>query len=487
VYAVLPADRPPFPGGTLPEKLVKHQLDEPEPVEALRPDVPAWLAAVVRRLMAKSPDNRFPTAASTAAALAAGPADAPAEAEGGGTPHWSELPPTRAADRGRRRRWLAVGGALGLLLAAVALVALWHGSRKEPPPEGPSPRLSAEVLLDRLDRDAIPAEELAAAGDGDPARAPAGLVAVLGDHLLKHWGPVNYVAFRPAGTPLLASGGQGGVVRLWDPATGRHVRLLPSPDGEVVVALAFSPDGRRIATRGFDGRLLLWDAATGRALAAAAHPQPVTGLAFSDDGRLLAAGADNHRVRLYDPQTAQPAREIRLNRPYLQELAFLPGGRSLLTLADRIQRWSVESGEEEESLPAPKVTPPEYSQMAVAGAGKWAAADTYGTVLLWDLSRQDRPRVLAHQAYAVAFNPRAGTFATGDGSGEVRVWRAEDGQVLRTLAGHRDPVTSLAFSPDGRRLASAAADGTLRICDLSAGRIPGPRPRLTSCRLTGPF
>ena len=116
---------------------------------------------------------------------------------------------------------------------------------------------------DRLSRDQIRPEELAAAGDGDPGQAPEGLVAILARRCAEHWGAVRALAFRPDKT-MVASAGDDGILKLWD-ANCRPLRTLLKQDVRVS-ALDFSPDGKTLASAMEDGSILMFDADNGTQL-----------------------------------------------------------------------------------------------------------------------------------------------------------------------------------------------------------------------------
>jgi WD40 repeat protein len=154
-----------------------------------------------------------------------------------------------------------------------------------------------------------------------------------GEHLrtLKSQGNVvNSVAFSPDGRLLAASGGREQEVRLWNPATFRPLRSLTGHT-RAVNGLAFSPDKRLLATASDDGTARLWDPATGEHLRTLAHDDAVDSLAFSPDGRLLAtASGDDGTARLWDPAAGEHLRTLAHDDICGEGLAFSPDGRLLV-------------------------------------------------------------------------------------------------------------------------------------------------------------
>ncbi|HEU0185343.1 MAG TPA: WD40 repeat domain-containing protein, partial [Blastocatellia bacterium] len=241
--------------------------------------------------------------------------------------------------------------------------------------------------------------------------------------------------------------------------------------GAGVNSVAFSPDGRTLATGSADGMVTLWDVSSRQPLAPLrGHENGVNSIAFSPDGRTLASGSYDNTVRLWDVSTRQPLATLKRHGASVTSVAFSPDGRTLASGSgdNAVSLWNISTRQ-----PLPPLSGPEsvVTSVAFSPDGRTLASGGLDDkVRLWDLSTR---RILAtfdeHWApvNSVAFSPDGRTLASGSDDKTVRLWDVSTRQPLAPLIGHESLVTSAAFSPDGRMLASVDKDGTVTLWDFS--------------------
>ena len=335
--------------------------------------------------------------------------------------------------------------------------------------------------------------------------------------LAGHQGPVNSVRWSPDGLRL-ATVGDDGTVRIWDPATHKELQKL-SFNGGSLNALAWSPDSTHLAAAANDGTLLVWNTSSwaqswtvpghgtpindiswnprdGKQLLAAngdgtvglfnsetgaasmnlkVHEGEVRSIAWSPDAtKFLSGGEDTHlNVKVWDVQTRHLLWGRKGDRSLLNGVAWSPDGKRILTGGEEgiATVWDANTG-----------TPLSYlkGHHSDIGGVAWssdgrrlATASADGTAKIWDLdTRKELMTLSGHHDWVndVSWNPDAKHLATASRDGTAKIWDTEGNEPL-ALTGHLDKVTGLAWSPDGKLLATSGNDRTARIWESSSGKL----------------
>jgi len=235
-----------------------------------------------------------------------------------------------------------------------------------------------------------------------------------------------------------------------------------------VLDVAFSRDGTRLLTIGFDGTARIWDASTGEEVAAASASEvPLTDASFSPDGSLVATASEDGTARIWDAEDGSPAAVLEGHEGVVTSLAFTPDGSMLVTggTDGTVRLWSADG----EALQAFTGHRGAVVDVAAAPEGLLASAGADGTVRLWDATGRPVAVLEGHrdEVTSVTFGPGGLLLSTSE-DGSARLW-SPAGRSLAVLEGHADDVVAGAIGPDGSVVATAGLDGTGRIWDAATG------------------
>lgn len=297
------------------------------------------------------------------------------------------------------------------------------------------------------------------------------------------------VVFSPDGT-LIAAGGSGDKIKVWEAKSGRLLtekrQFTRNGYGDLraVTTIAFSPDSKLIASsdggsqfaftvprQPVGGTILVWEATTGREITHMQHDDEVLGLAFSPDGKQLASASYDRTARVWDSHTGEKISSFVHNGP-VNALVFSEDGKSIVSVSsDGVGRvWEISSGKEIARLPTESKVKIEVVAMN-STTHHIAMGDANGRVWVWGINT-DYVTSMPHgnSIASVNYSPDAKLLATASWDKTARVWDATTGQQIAEIP-HESMVVAAVFSPDGLWMASGSLTGTIKVWSTKAREV----------------
>jgi len=354
-------------------------------------------------------------------------------------------------------------------IAFLVLALCAAGCARKPATEAPAPEQDASPVVPASLGVAIPVGE---PRDGEKPE----LTLQVG-----HAAEATSIAFSPDGK-LLASGSEDATAKLWDTNTGAEVRPLAGHTG-AVNGVAFSPDGALLATASDDTTVRLWDVSTGREVRVMRRTLPARFMpivdifwgaacvAFSPDGRVLAVGYHDKSTVLWNVSTGKEVGKWKEQDADIRHVAFSPNGKLLASVCrlGTVTLRDIETGAQVLSFTADTFV----SSLTFNRDGRTLIlGSTFDQAKLYDAATGRLLRTLGPKdCYAVAVSPNGAQLAIGPVEGRgVELWDIAAGRRVRAMDDRSSGARSVAFSSDGRLVAAAVAGRAIKIWDTATGK-----------------
>ncbi|WP_392532775.1 NB-ARC domain-containing protein [Nostoc sp. C117] len=284
-------------------------------------------------------------------------------------------------------------------------------------------------------------------------------------------GGIHSVAFSPDGK-LLATGDTNNQIRLYQVADGKQL-LVCVGHTDWLWSVAFSSDGQMLASGSQDQTVKLWDTNTGQCLTTLyGHKGGIWSVAFCPQSHILASGGQDQTVKLWDTNTKQCLKTLSGHTNRVTSVAFSPDGCTLASGDDdqTVRLWNVGTAQTFQILLHPNIG---ICSVAFSRDGQTLASGCRDKIVrLWDVSTGRCIQTLeGHTDWvtSVSFNLDGHRVIAGSHDQTVKLWDVSTARCLTTFSGHSTRIWSVAFTPDGQTIASGSSDQTVRLWDVSSG------------------
>ena len=287
-----------------------------------------------------------------------------------------------------------------------------------------------------------------------------------------HQDVVRSVAFSPDGKTL-ATASRDKSIKLQNISTGKIISIFTGHQGGVW-SVAFSPDGKTLATASEDKTIKLWNISTGKLISTfTGHQDFVISVAFSPDGKTLATASLDETIKLWNISTGKLISTFTGHQDFVWSVAFSPNGKTLATASrdNTIKLWDISTGKPISTFTGHKN---EVVSVAFSPNGKTLATASWDNIKLWDISTGKLISTFTgHQAevISVAFSPDGKTLASASRDNTIKLWNISTGKVISTLSGHQNVIASLAFSPNAKTFVTISLDKTIKLWNISTGKV----------------
>ena len=278
---------------------------------------------------------------------------------------------------------------------------------------------------------------------------------------------VNSVCYSPDGKYTASSSWDS--IKLWEVATGECIKTLSGNGG--AYSLCYSPDSRYVASGSWDKTIKLWDVASGECIKAfAGHTDRINSVCYSPNGKYIVSGSEDKTIKLWEVATGECIKTLAGHTDRINSVCYSPDGKYIVSGSEdkTIKLWEAATGECIKTLS--EHTSPVYA-VAYSLDGKTVASGSLDiTIKIWKVATGECIKTLETGAVvrSVSYSPDGAYLASSFWNNEIKLWDIATEECVKTFGGHTNSVSSVAYSLDGKYLATGSADG-VKLWNVTTG------------------